>query len=88
MIIAVALRAENTMYGGDLIISAPPPARHFTLLHGMSHYVSAARGWEQGFITSGGVFVDREEALLIARAYRQIKEKHGPANILFSEDMW
>jgi hypothetical protein len=42
----------------------------------------------QGFITNTGRFVDRFEAFLIAEAAQQIKIKPGPANELFSEDVW
>lgn len=39
----------------------------------------------QGFVTSSGRYVDREEAARIAHAAKQIDEPH---RILFSEDLW
>jgi|GEM_PF-6102148 len=42
----------------------------------------------QGFVTTGGRFVDREEGLKIATEHNQIVKKHGYLNELFSEDMW
>lgn len=42
---------------------------------------------EQGFITDNGIFVDRKQALKIAKHYKQIKKKHPPKNILMSEDL-
>ncbi|WP_155468010.1 MULTISPECIES: hypothetical protein [Acetobacter] len=41
----------------------------------------------QGFNTSDG-FVDRRIGFLVARNAGQIIKKHGPADMLFSEDMW
>jgi hypothetical protein len=47
--------------------------------------------WEQGFLTSRGVFVDRYEALKIAEAAGQLnryRPKTSPKNMLFSEDLY
>jgi len=63
--------------------------RHHTVMH-----VLHARGIDvkdvtsQGFITSEGRWVDRYEGCKIARAANQIKQKTGPDDMLFSEDMW
>ena len=43
---------------------------------------------EQGFLTSECKFVDREEALLIAKKYNQIITKHGLDTELYSEDIF
>jgi hypothetical protein len=43
---------------------------------------------EQGFITDTGRFVDRKDALEIAKESGQIIEKHGNFKVLYSEDMW
>lgn len=74
---------------GDMFMGRRAPARHHHLLHemyrlGMEDYGAEA----QGFYTSDGRFVTREEAVPIAQAAGQIGEKHGSARILFSEDMW
>lgn len=44
----------------------------------------------QGFVDSSGCFVDRADALIIARDAGQLegRKKHGPSNILFSEDLY
>lgn len=43
---------------------------------------------EQGFLTSECKFVDREEALVIAKKYNQIIQKHGLDTELYSEDIF
>lgn len=71
----------------DLTNSLPPPARHHTLIHAM-----AERGdpkpinGEQGFITSAGRFVNREEAMSIAVEAGQVDATR--TGYLFSEDLW
>lgn len=75
---------------GNMIISAPPPARHHTLLHAFSAYnrKTLIKGSDQGFLTSLGRFIGREEAAKIAVAAGQIiKPKFQPTQ-LFSEDLW
>lgn len=78
------------------IITAPRPARHHQLLE--LHW-AAAKGKEgtprhqlvppsaQGFVTSTGRFVSREEAALIAVAAGQITAPQWGSR-LFSEDLW
>ncbi len=41
----------------------------------------------QGFVTENGYFVDRKLAFQIATYYDQIITKHGPDDLLFSEDI-
>lgn len=43
---------------------------------------------EQGFLTSECEFVNREEALIIAKKYNQIITKHGLDTELYSEDIF
>lgn len=63
--------------------------RHHTNLHILSALgISVKDMNNQGFMTSTGRWVDREEGCKIARAAGQIRHKTGPDNILFSEDMW
>lgn len=52
-------------------------------------YPTPVRG-EQGFVDDSGHFHNRADALVIARDAGQLegREKHGPANILFSEDLY
>ena len=82
----------------DQIITLPPPARHHHLIHaacsvGYTDYVAQSM---QGFVTTYGRFVDREEAMVIARRANQVIPRtsgytegeinDGPK--LFSEDLW
>ena len=53
-------------------------------------YNYALLDWEQGFLTNKGRFVDRKEAMEIAKEQGQIIRLSGSpnANILFSEDLY
>lgn len=89
-IVAAAIRCEGEC--GDFIISAPPPARHHNLLRAYYDLKGEPhRGSEnQGFLTSEGVFVTREEAYKIVVAANQQMIDH-PSRVegkLFSEDLW
>jgi len=44
----------------------------------------------EGLVDDSGRFHNRADALVIARDAGQLegREKHGPANILFSEDLY
>ncbi|MCG7348870.1 hypothetical protein [Sphingomonas sp. ACRSK] len=77
-------------YPDFLTVSAPPPARHGTLLHPLSARGIRVAAHDQGFLTSRGRFVSREEALKIAVAGRQPLIEHGSRHPtqLFSEDLW
>lgn len=74
---------------GEAVCSVPRPGRHHHVMRAM-----AAAGFpipitgQQGFLTSDGLFVNRFEARDIARAADQIIKKTGPADELFSEDVW
>lgn len=77
-----------------LIISAPRPARHHTLIHAFDKaYLSKLTEDrivaldEQGFLTSTGRFVGRREAAGIALEARQIDRLNYPPQ-LYSEDLW
>jgi hypothetical protein len=66
-------------------------ARHFDLLMhdtirklGISH----REPHTQGFIDQRGAFLNRKEALQVAKEAGQIIKKHGPDDILFSEDIY
>jgi DNA repair protein RadA/Sms len=77
---------------GEHVYVMPRPARHHDVLkmlyqaglndEGPSHLNG------QGFTTSRGRFVDREEAAQIARAASQLIREPTPANMLTSEDVW
>jgi hypothetical protein len=70
-----------------VIVSSPPPARHHNLFIAYSRLGPPD---EQGFLTSAGRFVDREEGLKIALASGQPMIEHpGRTDYwLFSEDLW
>lgn len=53
-------------------------------------YNYALLDWEQGFLTNKGRFVDRKEAMEIAKEQGQIIRLSGSpnSNILFSEDLY
>ncbi len=67
-----------------VIVSAPPPARHHNL------FALAGGPDDDGFLTSTGRFVGREEALNIAKAAGQPLIDHPSRHPkwLFSEDLW
>jgi hypothetical protein len=78
---------------GNLIISMPRPARHHNIIHELFREHGIRGGEFQGFLTSEGKFVDREEAWQIAFYAGQLKDKdwHQHARMcphLFSEDIW
>lgn len=68
----------------DDIYSIEIGRRHNDILARFSK--SCLDAYEQGFYTSYGRFVDREEALLIAKKAGQVKEHLGKK--LFSEDLY
>jgi hypothetical protein len=81
-IVAAALRKD------ELIFSIPPPARHHTIFWAMAPLYIEPINFDQGFVTSTGRFVARNEACSIAREAKQILIKTGPEYELFSEDVW
>lgn len=75
-----------------LIFSAPPPARHHTLMHDVDRYFGDSHAPflpdEQGFLGSDGNFYSRSEAMYVAVTGGQITAgKFGGAE-LYSEDLW
>lgn len=68
--------------------------RHFWLIermrdpYGMDLPRESTNVANQGFITNTGRFVDRKEAMKVARAARQLKRDVGKATGLVSEDVW
>jgi hypothetical protein len=82
-IVRAAIRYDGKVY------SVPRPGRHHHVIHHMALLGLKSRDMnDQGFATSTGRFVGREEAVGIARAADQIKIKTCPADELFSEDVW
>jgi hypothetical protein len=84
-IVAAAIRWMGTTF------SIPPPARHHSICIAMSEMGlprDSHHSDNQGFITSRGRWVSREEAVKIATSAGQILKKTGPDYMLFSEDVW
>lgn len=83
-VVAAAIRV------GGIVWHLPPPARHCHLVHAwsQSHWHDGPTpipAHEQGFWTSAGTFVGREEAARIAYRAKQLSclKDH-----LYSEDLW
>jgi len=73
----------------DVVYSVPRPGRHHDVCQSMWRIGLPPEAQRvQGFVTSLGRFVDREEGVAIAREAGQIVGKTGPDRLLFSEDMW
>lgn len=70
---------------GKMTISAPPPARHHRWNYNRKTVVQPSG---QGFLTSAGRFVGREEALKLALAAGQLLKPNFQPDQLFSEDLW
>ena len=74
------------------IYALPAPKRHHHIIRWMAEEGRNGKNGcdvcNQGFLTSYGRFVDREEGATIAIAASQISRKTGPDHILFSEDIW
>jgi hypothetical protein len=81
----------------DVVAFVPQPGRHHHVMHSLWHQgVKTPAGPDkQGFVTSAGRFVGREEARKIAEEAKQLIPRSGsgvPYVIqhpeLFSEDVW
>lgn len=77
-----------TPYGDTITVSAPAPFRHFHLLHPLAIAGIEISPDDQGFITSVGRYVGREEALDIVLKSGQPMTGEPRAGMLFSEDVW
>lgn len=77
-----AIRRYTTVW------SVPRPGRHHDVIAFMAEQGVDARGCDQGFTTSTGRYVDRFEAMDIARAAGQIVGEPSMPDRLFSEDIF
>lgn len=84
-IVAVAIRFPE---GG--VLTMDRPARHVDLLREADKVCleDASLRAEQGFLTSRGQYVDRQEAARIALEAGQIERLRFNKHELFSEDLW
>lgn len=85
-IVAVAITSKG------MIFTKPAPTRHHNVLNDMSivfglDAIEHGIPENQGFLTSEGVYVGREEAAKIAIAAGQITKTNWGKH-LFSEDLW
>lgn len=78
MIVAVAIRTKE----GKVYVSRNSHSELIIMCK------EKFKGAEQGFLTSDCRFVDRKEALEIAKKYNQIIKKHGAEWELYSEDIF
>lgn len=78
-IVKAAVRKNGQVYTGK---------RHHEILNNIKPF-GALKGSEQGFVTSTGRFVGREEARRIALDCGQVrKEDLRTNNLIFSEELW
>lgn len=97
-IVAVAFRLPD-----GLVLTLPAPARHHDIIGGVQNLAMPRaakaelvlgeeakphRQVDQGFLTSAGRYVTREEAMTIARAQKQLIGDPPVPHMLFSEDVW
>jgi len=84
-IVAAAVMSES-----GLILTLPKPARHHTIIntaHELGYPKSCQR--YQGFLTSTGRFVSRQDAAILVLNNGQLeKEDLKLSNMLFTEDLW
>lgn len=81
-----------------VVYDLPKPGRHHDVIAAMSGLGVDAWDCDQGFTTSTGRYVDRFEAMDIARTAGQLIPQHAdedgvtyarePSDRLFSEDVW
>lgn len=74
---------------GAVICTLPRPSRHHDIIKAM---VKSGRptpiDGAQGFLTSEGNFLNRADAMTVARDAGQVKRGQETKRELFSEDVW
>lgn len=76
--------ATETDLAGEMLIYCGH--RHNNILLQGKHV--SRNPHHQGFLTSTGRYVSREDGLIVANNANQVKEKNGNPNLLFSEDLY
>lgn len=87
---AAAIRA------GKCVMIVPKPGRHHHIFHELDRLNCPRFACVQGFVTSTGRFVEREEARKLAEAANQLIPSDDNEGVpivrqhkdLFSEDVW
>jgi hypothetical protein len=83
VILSVAILQDSVLY------MLPKPARHSDVIFYMADLgLPIPIKGKQGFLDSGMGFVDREQAVGIAKTCGQIVEPAFQPRELFSEDLW
>jgi hypothetical protein len=74
----------------NIVYAALAPARHHHVMAFMDEHGKAGieNTRDQGFLTSRGRFIERGEALMLAKENKQIIHKHPAFWELYTEDMW
>lgn len=84
-IVAAAIRQDHQTF------ALPAPARHWNVMQHMMETLGEAYSpphpADQGFLTSTGRFIQRDEARYLAVITGQV-EKPALDNWLYSEDLW
>lgn len=81
VIVAAAIRVE-----GMFTVSVPAPGRHNDIIN--AEILRMGFSYREGFLTSAGTFVDRENALELAIKAGQYNAPAEGKRELFSEDLW
>lgn len=82
---------SSVLHESGVLFVVLEPGRHHHAHHSMSDkgmpFMAAER--EDGFLTSHGRHIGREEALIVATAAKQVLRRTGSGGAeLFSEDLW
>jgi hypothetical protein len=81
VIVAAAIRVD-----GRIVLSVPAPGRHHDIIN--AEFFPIEYAFTEGFLTSAGTFVDRENALELAIKAGQFNAPAEGKRELFSEDLW
>lgn len=81
VIVAAAVRVN-----GAVVLSVPAPGRHHNIIN--AEFFPSEEAYVEGFLTSAGTFVDRENALELAIKAGQFNAPTEGKRELFSEDLW
>jgi hypothetical protein len=86
-VVCAAIKKNNVLITGPRHFDAVMHTTINQMIDGMADHLGDAK---QGFVDQKGIFMDREEAFLVATAAGQIRQKTGNPNSkeLFSEDLY
>lgn len=90
-IVAAACRLPAALGEYMLTVSLPAPARHHDILHAVYRIKDEqlVGSKEQGFLTSKGRYVSREQAWeIVVAAGQPLIPRDGQGGRLYSEDLW